>query len=478
MWWALHHYLKSNASLANINYSKKQIKATQAGLTVIGLVTLTLLLFFFLGLPSRQQFLAHLRTVTLLEDSHPHITNLTHVWHDDSITGEFHLSSNLTAPVFKMQLLGPQILRLPFDNTALGTFTARYDLLPSGNYTAELIMLFESFVISNVSQITMKRPKPLTNYTFTVNAHPKQRSASITSHDDDEEELDQSHELPYCDGYIPLNGRWHVHNPQLIPPLSTAGYNGEYVANQTVWNDLIFKNLVLDYKPRTDIPVQLEYVPDRCRVVDYSRNITAMKSCVSNQTICMWGDSHIRTLHNTLAAWESGEYTAFNKEPAVSPFSTYYLKQFGGFEENVESLFANNKCNHVFFNFGLWPASHIGNYPWSPKQYEIYAEADIAWLAELQTKYPHVTVWWVTTDPLAYLSNLFAAPSKDWRYEPLLEEYNLRANEIARRYQIPIIDTWTSGHVLNKLTIDGSHYKGIVEWTYANMVLTAMCNKN
>lgn len=117
---------------------------------------------------------------------------------------------------------------------------------------------------------------------------------------------------------------------QLIPSLSTVGYHGHYDSNNQTLNDPIFNNLVLDYKPRTDIPVQLEYVPDSCRIVDYySRNIKAMKSCVNNQTVCMWGDSHIITLHNTLAAWESGEYTAYDKEPAKSPFSTYYLKELG-----------------------------------------------------------------------------------------------------------------------------------------------------
>jgi len=100
-------------------------------------------------------------------------------------------------------------------------------------------------------------------------------------------------------------------------------------------------------------------------------------------------------------------------------------------------------------------------------------------MAELRTKYPHVNVWWVTTDPVAYICPPGSSSrSEDWRYEPVLEEYNKRANQIARRYQIPVIDTWTTGSVLNLLSYDGSHYKGIIEWTYANMVLTAICHKN
>jgi hypothetical protein len=243
-------------------------------------------------------------------------------------------------------------------------------------------------------------------------------------------------------------------------------------------DDPVFKNLALDFKPRTDIPVQLEYVPDSCRIVDYSRNYAAVQPCAYIQTICMWGDSHIRILHNTLSAWVGGNYTVVDKESAVSRFSKNYSKNFGGFNEDMESLLASS-CKNVLFNFGQWPASHQGGYPWSPRQYEIYVEADIAWMAELRTKYPHVNIWWVTTDPLAYISKMvLSPPPRDWRFEPMLEEYNKRANEIARQYQIPIIDTWASGNALHLLTIDGSHYKGIIEWTYANLVLTAMCNKN
>ena len=99
-------------------------------------------------------------------------------------------------------------------------------------------------------------------------------------------------------------------------------------------------------------------------------------------------------------------------------------------------------------------------------------------MAELRSRYPNVYVWWVTTDPVAFIRDMGFTPPQDWRYEPILDEYNTRANHIAKRYGIPVIDTWTTGHVLNLLSYDGSHYKGVVEWTYANLVLTAMCNKN
>lgn len=136
-------------------------------------------------------------TVALLEDN-PHIANLTHCWRADRSQGEFHLSTNLDSPVFKIQLLGPHILRLHFNKTGHGIFKARYDLLSSGTYTAELIMLFESFDFSTVHENIMRVPVPLTNYKFVVNAHLNQRAAKEG--------------LPYCDGFVPLNGRWHLHN--------------------------------------------------------------------------------------------------------------------------------------------------------------------------------------------------------------------------------------------------------------------------
>ena len=201
-------------------------------------------------------------------------------------------------------------------------------------------------------------------------------------------------------------------------------------------------------------------------------------NCVKQAKVCMWGDSQMRHLYNTIAeAIFHSAMGTINEKDILDGHSslTYTSKLYDNFEQDVEGLLRAGNCSVLVANFGQWPAGWPEGYPWPFEKYKVYLEADMRYLKLLEQKFEGIRTFWMTTNPHGYVRAM--ADGTEWRTDPVLDAYYRMTLQLASDYGVELLDTYSIANPLKDLTYDGAHYKGIVGWTLASYVMQSICNK-
>ena len=202
-------------------------------------------------------------------------------------------------------------------------------------------------------------------------------------------------------------------------------------------------------------------------------------NCLKEAKLCMWGDSQMRHLYNTIVAalfHSAQDLTDREKKEAIDgpDYVNFFWKVWDNFDQDIDELLASGNCSTIIANFGQWPAGWPEEYPWQFDKYKVYAEADMVYLKLLKGKYSGVRTYWMTTNPHGYAG--YGIPAGcEWRTDPVLDRYHEISLKLAFTHGVRILDTYRIAKPLNDLTYDGSHYQGIVGWMLATYALEEIC---
>ncbi|KAG2491185.1 hypothetical protein HYH03_010395 [Edaphochlamys debaryana] len=186
------------------------------------------------------------------------------------------------------------------------------------------------------------------------------------------------------------------------------------------------------------------------------------KACLARQRvgpshggrkICVLGDSHSRYLSYALDAWatefaqsEQHDCRKWDKSPPVSD----YVALLGDpWAERDTAQHAEN-CSHIIVNNGHWPAS-----------FQAAGRTRVVYALSLG-------------QPVQWRKLL----GQDWRTEPIMEQYNYAAMQIAAELGFPVLDLWGPSVGLTEGTWDGSHffYKGAVGHVLLTRAVASLCS--
>ncbi len=177
----------------------------------------------------------------------------------------------------------------------------------------------------------------------------------------------------------------------------------------------------------------------------------SMRSGVASQQlnrVCFFGDSQTR--NNAL--WLFPECSALKTMWDACPQSKFHQTIYGSmFLAHRPSWSDKKKCPLVVLNFGQWDLSFLQDNMTTYENYE--KEVASVFEAYVQVRDPSSLVW-ATTNP-------FPSPgiAKECRFLYNIEEYNVKALNLAKRFKISIWDTFSVlKHVYDR-SYDNAHYK-------------------
>ena len=82
------------------------------------------------------------------------------------------------------------------------------------------------------------------------------------------------------------------------------------------------------------------------RTTSYGLTDPVYIDCYKREKICMWGDSQMRHLYNTIVAALSLRSADALTDPLDGQESiTYFSKHYDNFDEDIDSLLASGKCS-------------------------------------------------------------------------------------------------------------------------------------
>lgn len=211
---------------------------------------------------------------------------------------------------------------------------------------------------------------------------------------------------------------------------------------------------------------------DRCSLPAVAQAIASSK-----RPVCFIGDSQLRHLHYLVVALLEGlDFRMVRggemrfKEAFPRPLSTHTDAVWGE-QRNTSN------CSAVIFNFGQWPVAWTaGKQPWTLQRYaqQVHVVARHLVVQRTQHNTPH---FWVTTNPVSLMNNFRPGTplSHDWRVEPMILAINHIATQIMHQHNVPVIDIHSLARPLAHLTLDASHYVGVVGYAQARVILTTVC---
>jgi hypothetical protein len=390
-----------------------------------------------------------------------HITKVIHCRGTKNVEGliMIHTLNILPHAVFRVRLSGPEAHIIPFKHLSEEVHYGQYRVARPGEYNVEVMMLYTHFNETHIrNSVFMDSSKTL------ISTSPFVVASDHLS--------DSVSEIP-CDEF---DATWIVDD----------GFRG-YLRRTRTWAQDLWPTdhpMIHDLLPTdntTLLPttnttgLQLE---SRCKpITPYGLSSPIYKDCFKRENICMWGDSQMRHLYNTIVAallMQSAEALTVQKNILDGQdFIKYFAKSYDNFEQDIDSLLASGKCNVIIANFGQWPAGHPQGYPWSFDKFRVYLEADIVYLKKMEEKHIGVRIFWMTTNPHGYVGGMLKGT--EWRTEPVLDRYHDITVQLTLAHRLKALDTYRIAKPLSDLTYDGSHYQGIVGWTLASYVLQNVC---
>jgi hypothetical protein len=270
-----------------------------------------------------------------------------------------------------------------------------------------------------------------------------------------------------------LEGEWIVNDTEVMTYLRLT---------RTQRNDSWPEGHPLIHSPLPDVEnIRKLYFQSKQNKFDFifSHKNHSGLSCLLDLDVCFWGDSQMRYLHNSAVGLiKSTEIDVgmLNSNPHAILVGNdrfhYFEKTYSGFQEDMEGLLSSSTCQVVVVNFGQWPVGWPEGYPWSFVRYQVYAEADIAYLSQMQKEYPTVKFFWMSTNAHGYVDSILNGG--EWRIDPVLEKLNSIVDRLTKKYSVEFINTYEIAKVLADLSFDWSHYRGAVGWAQGNYFLNVL----
>lgn len=382
-----------------------------------------------------------------------YIEGIVHCHSYNDAEGLFIIKTREALPhaVMKLRLSGPEVHVVPIKHHSAKLHYGQYRLASPGEYHVEAMILYTHFNESHVqdSVFTMDGETLVSRSPFVVTRRPSYPSGVECSHID-KWNVDSEYREYLRKTRMWAQDPWPVGHPiihDLLPSITNA-------------TGLYFESNCKPIMPR-DL-FNPDWIP-----------------CLKKAKLCMWGDSQMRHLHNTIVAAlfykDDGNLMARKGEALEGPdYITYFPKRWDNFDQDIDGLLASGNCTTVIANFGQWPAGWPEEYPWQFDKYRVYVEADMVYLKQLERKYSGVRTYWTTTNPHGY-AGYGILKGCEWRTDPVLDRYHNITLELALAHDMNVLDTYRIAKPLNDLTYDGSHYQGIVGWTLATYGLQSIC---
>jgi hypothetical protein len=376
-----------------------------------------------------------------------YITKIENCRTANSAEGKIIVHTNDTFPhaVFRLRISGPEVHLVPIRYHSGRLHCGEYHISHPGKYFIELIMLYAHFDESNIRKNvfvmgneTIASPLP-----FVVAPNDVEKAGKATG----------------------TSGFWRVNNDSLVGLIRKTR-----TWAQDSWP--AGDPLIYDILPITNA-TGLQFVSDRGPIFPQTLS-NRSTGCLKKAKVCMWGDSQMRHLYNTITSATTGQHPSSKKQVlGGGGLLKYFKKRYDNFEQDLDNLIRFQECRLIIANFGHWAAGPLGGYPWSFDKYQIYVEADMVYLKSLETKYGFLKILWVTTNPHGYTD--WMLKGTEWRTDPVLARYRDITLSLAAKHHIDVFDAFSVASPLCDLTYDGGHYNGVVGWTLAGHVLQHIC---
>lgn len=433
----------------------------------------------------------------------------------DSWADEADSAANRAHDVFRVRLIGPEILQ-PAVHYCGRLAVAPFELTLPGRYTLVVTQLYHNFtyeappfVLSDVR---------LANHSFDVELSPhacgvglpscklwstssQLHLAALQRHDDigsagddcSRRRLAGAEPCTPCTGFN-HNGRW-VAAAQTDPNLLDAVHRAlqevcvfKYAPppdNYFGCPTALQRAAVPDIE---DHPV-LEWLPYSCQYQKVTPAIGAqckasLKQQRPNNHVCFIGDSQTRHLFNQVVHLLEGPAGGYRKQVSGidrayqvlgSDILTYVADNYG----NASALWWDtSNCSHVFVNFGHWPLSFQETQPW-PAQRFAGQVLRLAQSMQAQRQRHGNEQYWLTLGPTPLLDyhqrRTYIRHGVDWRTDPFILKFNRIAATVMQAHNIPVVDIYTIASPLFDVSYDANHYIGSVGLAQANMVVNIIC---
>lgn len=366
--------------------------------------------------------------------------------------------------VYRVRIVGSEIFYAELNNVDIYTIHAKYELLTSGVFHAEILQLYDNFTFCDLPILNAQLV--VAKYTWNVQADwraPCQNSLCTL-----------------CPPG-PLSGRW-VANVSAEP---IAGLVQE-MRDTHIYTESPPMGMISLKVANTNLAAnELRWQPlEMCTIEANAFAIASWRSKCHGAAglVCFVGDSQMRHIYSVANAiiqsnqtYTQGIYR--HKQIPPSNWSRYIPARFGG--EVFQTDFGN--CSQVVVNIGQWPIGWpAGQRPWTIRQYKQRVIDIISAIDRRAEKIRNSTTW-MSTHPHGLQRRVMGhgtMPPKDWRTDP----YILQQNSAIRNWlsesapHIRYLDTHNIIYPLSDLSYDGgAHYFGTQAHWAAAFVLNNVC---
>lgn len=348
-------------------------------------------------------------------------TSPVHVYHCPADLAYMFRTAGTTRPSLLVRVIGPHTIYTGLSRQLdTHTHTVSYSVRHTGLHHAFIRVLLEDKPRNNVTGSCLSR-LPTVNHTFGVADNDVKHVAHTPPDGDD-----------FCCWQTPatLTDRW------------------------TEFHDVSSNQATMRHR-YTDLTLNNAHLlPD-----------TTLATCIANATICLYGDSQMRNLRDSLTA-----FVAAHQLHNAS--FVYTLLRYPGNLTDALHATRSTPCTHSLFNFGQWPLGWVEYRPWSFGELEGALASFLKRVADLTGH-----VYWVSTPPFPITHPKVAAcPPNDWRLLTHIDTFNEASKALVEKHaSIRYIDTFRAMLHLHDFTFDGSHYQEPLSLDVARLVLSQLC---
>ena len=365
---------------------------------------------------------------------------------------ESNASASRKQDVFRVRLVGTTVELLEVTYCSNNLAIAPYSLTHSGQYAGEVLHLHSNYAIGDPSPINVRHN--LVAATFELET----RNVSHLS--------DHAFYSSVCT-QLDSPGKWLNNVPG--NPLSRTCFHEDYK---------------LGCLPR-DVSVELgksglSWWQPGCKLMHLtSRQI---ERCLAPKKLCLFGDSHMRFLSNTivdLIERSFGKTPPEHKGIKASDLVTYY-EDFWGWATPIVAD-DHDGCTTILRNTGAWHVAFSMSQAGRSKPDLLDYSERVSSIAKSlhQAQGRGQQVLWMTTNgqPVNLGVHTFEKyEHKDYRIDPMLLALNRVANNVMAASNISIFDTWSMTSPVADTSFDGIHFAGDVGYFIAMRLLSSICH--
>ena len=366
--------------------------------------------------------------------------------------------------IYRVRLVGPEVLLADMRYCPDQTAFAHYALTLPGSYHFEFLHLYDGYTSAAPPQLSVHWFLGTWSATLAFSAGDACSCGRC-----------------YACASLTAAGRWVT----LAPALTTdAGAQKDALQIQKLlwntciplWNSISERHLEREcgrdlaalaaLPPESAAHSALQWQPYDCWA-DPAKNYS-QPACMQDRFICFVGDSHMRHLY-------LGFLSSFGIHTDILATEHAAVPEHVGYAKLIHSTFGEDVslegCTDVLANFGQWPLGHTaGDQPWTSERYAagVHKYATMMEGARSLGK----RVWWVTINasPTVWSFHGAIAHAKDWRTDPMLQEWNALASGIMQAAGIPVINTYAITSVVNDVSYDSA-----TTWARWDMPSTCSC---